>query len=346
MAPIGGALGNRPAARLQALNSLAVLSPAPVNTAQAEGLTPAARRGGRSSRCPPPASAAGSNTGSATSPRRSPPPADCRPMAGPSCSAPAPSWTATDQASGQVTPAQRRAAGFAGLTATISGAAAPGDSSRSTRAPGAAAASASPRQPTRSPPPTPMSHPGHAAKRRLHLRHHQCRHRHLGTDTRHQHTGRRCGRGSGGLFRPESANQLHLQHGLDHPHRGNPARPRQRPAGRPMAALSPSPTQPGGRRRQYWQLPLSGTPATGDAHDPSPGGSQRQQRARMASLWTAPGTSTAGTLQQASSGLPRSSAPSRSRRSSSPPQPQPSDRGDQQSAKHRRRVTPTSRRCC
>ncbi len=50
---------------------------------------------------------------------------------------------------------------------------------------------------------------------------------------------------------------------------------------------------------QYWQLPLSGTPATDDVITIQPGGSSSgSNAARMAALWTAPDTSTAGTLQQ------------------------------------------------
>ncbi|HEY1858055.1 FlgK family flagellar hook-associated protein [Acidocella sp.] len=49
----------------------------------------------------------------------------------------------------------------------------------------------------------------------------------------------------------------------------------------------------------YWQLPISGTPANGDTLSLTPGGSSSGSNAtRMAALWTASGTSTAGTLQQ------------------------------------------------
>jgi flagellar hook-associated protein 1 FlgK len=50
---------------------------------------------------------------------------------------------------------------------------------------------------------------------------------------------------------------------------------------------------------QYWQLPISGTPAAGDVLTISPGGSASGSNAsRMAALWTAPGGTTTGTLQQ------------------------------------------------
>ncbi len=51
---------------------------------------------------------------------------------------------------------------------------------------------------------------------------------------------------------------------------------------------------------QYWQLPITGTPAAGDSITLTPGGSASgSNAARMASLWTAPSATTAGTLQQA-----------------------------------------------
>jgi flagellar hook-associated protein 1 len=56
---------------------------------------------------------------------------------------------------------------------------------------------------------------------------------------------------------------------------------------------------PGITPTTYWQLPISGTPATGDSLALTPGGSSSGSNAtRMAALWTASGTSTDGTLQQ------------------------------------------------
>lgn len=55
---------------------------------------------------------------------------------------------------------------------------------------------------------------------------------------------------------------------------------------------------------QYWQLPISGTPVAGDVLTLTPGGSSSGSNAsRMAALWTAPNTTTTGTLQQAIVGL-------------------------------------------
>lgn len=55
---------------------------------------------------------------------------------------------------------------------------------------------------------------------------------------------------------------------------------------------------------QYWQLPISGTPAAGDVVTLEPGqGSSGSNAQRMASLWTAPNTTSSGTLQQSSVGL-------------------------------------------
>jgi flagellar hook-associated protein 1 len=55
---------------------------------------------------------------------------------------------------------------------------------------------------------------------------------------------------------------------------------------------------------QFWQLPISGTPATGDTVTLQPGGSSSGSNAnRMSQLLTAPGTTSSGTLQQAVVGL-------------------------------------------
>ncbi|MDE1895787.1 MAG: flagellar biosynthesis protein FlgK [Rhodospirillales bacterium] len=55
---------------------------------------------------------------------------------------------------------------------------------------------------------------------------------------------------------------------------------------------------------QYWQLPISGSPSAGDTLNLSPGGSSSGSNAqRLASLWTAPATTTAGTLEQSFVGL-------------------------------------------
>ena len=55
---------------------------------------------------------------------------------------------------------------------------------------------------------------------------------------------------------------------------------------------------------QYWQLPISGAPAAGDKLTLSPGGSASGSNAqRFAALWTAPGTTTTGTLEQSFIGL-------------------------------------------
>jgi len=55
---------------------------------------------------------------------------------------------------------------------------------------------------------------------------------------------------------------------------------------------------------QYWQLALSGTPEAGDAITLQPGGSGSGSNAtRIAALWTAPATTTSGSLQQSVVGL-------------------------------------------
>ena len=55
---------------------------------------------------------------------------------------------------------------------------------------------------------------------------------------------------------------------------------------------------------QYWQLPISGSPVAGDTLTLTPGGSSSGSNAqRLAALWTAPGTTTTGTLEQSFVGL-------------------------------------------
>lgn len=55
---------------------------------------------------------------------------------------------------------------------------------------------------------------------------------------------------------------------------------------------------------QYWQLPISGTPVAGDVLTLTPGGPSSGSNAqRMATLWTTPGTTTSGTMEQAVIGL-------------------------------------------
>jgi len=50
----------------------------------------------------------------------------------------------------------------------------------------------------------------------------------------------------------------------------------------------------------YWQLPVTGTPDAGDVLTLTPGGpSSGSNATRLAAIWTASGTTTAGTLQQA-----------------------------------------------
>jgi flagellar hook-associated protein 1 FlgK len=57
---------------------------------------------------------------------------------------------------------------------------------------------------------------------------------------------------------------------------------------------------PGAAAGQYWQLPISGTAATGDTLTLSPGGSDSgSNAARLAALFTSPNTTSAGSLQGA-----------------------------------------------
>lgn len=55
---------------------------------------------------------------------------------------------------------------------------------------------------------------------------------------------------------------------------------------------------------QYWQLPIAGSPVAGDVLTLTPGSASSGSNAqRMATLWTTPGTTSAGTLEQAVIGL-------------------------------------------
>ena len=54
----------------------------------------------------------------------------------------------------------------------------------------------------------------------------------------------------------------------------------------------------------YWQLPISGTPAAGDTVTLQPGGTSSGSNAqRLAALWTAPSTTSSGSLEQSVVGL-------------------------------------------
>jgi flagellar hook-associated protein 1 FlgK len=68
----------------------------------------------------------------------------------------------------------------------------------------------------------------------------------------------------------------------------------------PVAVAFPA----GAAAGQYWQVPLSGTAVAGDVISFTPGGSSSGSNAsRMAALWTAPGTTVDGSLQQSIVGL-------------------------------------------
>lgn len=68
-----------------------------------------------------------------------------------------------------------------------------------------------------------------------------------------------------------------------------------------ISVAYPAGTNAGG---QQWQLPISGTPAAGDRVTLEPGGQSSGSNAqRMAALWTAPNTTSSGTLQQSAIGL-------------------------------------------
>jgi len=296
----------------QSLNGLAAIFAAEVNTAQAQGLTPSGAQGGALFSVPAPRIVAGgSNAGSAALTAQITDPSSLPTDGGPftlSYSS-ANGWTAVDQASGQnYTLGSGSSLSFAGLTLSVSGAPANGDSFQLNPAPAAAtaftvattdvnaiaaadpyAATAGQLQPDGS---ILNSNGGTLA---------------TGTSSVTTNPA------SGTTVIPASyfgqSLQLVFTSATDYTV-ATTADPSTVIASGSLsgtnaaASLAIAYPSGGAAAGTYWQLPVSGSPVAGDVLSLTPGGSGSGSNAtRIQSLWTATQGTTQGTLQQAFVGL-------------------------------------------
>ena len=310
---------------LQGLNALATIAAGTVNTAQAEGLTPTSAQGGPLFSVPAPSVTPGSgNTGTATLTAQVTTPSQLPTDGGPFLlSNTASGWTATDQATNTaypVTPGTTTGTppattlAFAGLTATItSGTPAVGDQFVVNPAPGAAAGIS---VATTNPEDIAGADPYVATAGTLtsgEITDSNAGSVVIGADTVTNSTANNAAvvpesyygqtlqlaftASSPATFTVETASGAAV---LDSS--GNPVTGTFSANGSGNVAVA-YPTS-GAASGNYWQLSLSGAPATNDVITLQPGGSTSGSNAtRMAALWTAPNTTTAGTLQQAIVGL-------------------------------------------
>ncbi len=308
---LGAAIGNVQAGNtaLQSLNALAAIFAGKVNSSQAEGLTPSGTQGQALFSVPSPSVAASSsNTGSATVTaaisNTSALPTDGGPFLL-SYSA-TNGWTATDQASGQSYTASGTPPTLAGMALTITGTPANGDQYTLNPAPNAAAgigvaatqtsdiAAADPYVPTagvlQSDGSILDSNAGSVT---------------TGTDTVTSTPA------SNAAVIPASYYGQNLQINFTSSTSYTVTTAANTSTviasgtlgsnGGNIAIAYPS---SGAALGQYWQLPITGTPASGDTLTISPGNSSSGSNAqRMATLWTTPSATTSGTLEQAVIGL-------------------------------------------
>jgi flagellar hook-associated protein 1 FlgK len=307
---IGGNLASWQAGAqaLAGINGLATVFAATVNTAQAEGLTSTGTPGAALFSVPAPSvTAAAANTGSATLTAQlsstAALPADGGPFSLAFSSTGG--WSATDQSSGTSYPVTTDATtgnlSFAGMTVAVSGTAASGDRFTVNPAPAAAAgisvnaigtagiAAADPyvttAGTTQSDGSTLDSNTGTAT---------------TGTDTVTTTPA------SNAAVVPASYYGQALQINFT-----SPTAYTVSTAAAPTVAIASGTLTngsgnvavaypAGAASGSYVQLPITGTPAAGDVLTLSPGGSSSASNAtRMAALWTATGTTTSGSLQQA-----------------------------------------------
>ncbi len=291
-------------AALQGLGAIAAIFASSVNTAQAQGLTPAGAQGGALFSVPAPSvTANAANTGSATLSAQisnaSALPLDGGPFLLSYSSASG--WSATDQASGQSFTPSGTPPSFAGMTLTITGTPANGDQFTLNPAPNAASgisvAASSPNAIAAADPyvATPgtlqsngsilNSNGGNAG---------------AGADTVSSTPA------SGAAVIPASYFGQNLQVTFSSATAYTVAAAASPgtviasgtlgSSGGTLAVAYPA----GAAGGQYWQLPITGTPAAGDTLTLTPGGSSSgSNAARMAAQWTAAGATTAGTMQQA-----------------------------------------------
>lgn len=307
---LGGAIGTvqSGAAALQSLGSIAAVFANQVNTSQAEGLTPSGTQGQALFSVPAPsATPAASNTGTATITAQianaSALPLDGGPF---TLAYNGTSWSAQDQASGTSYAVSGTPPRFAGISFAVTGTAAAGDRFTVNPAPNAATgiavtavstndiAAADPYVGT----PGTLQSDGSISNTNAGTIT-------TGTDTVTSTPA------SGAAVVPASYYGQNLQVNFTSATTYNistTAAPGTAIAsgtlggnGGNIAVAYPS---TGAAAGEYWQLPISGTPVAGDVLTLTPGGSSSGSNAqRTATLWTTPGTTTSGTLEQAVIGL-------------------------------------------
>lgn len=306
---IGGAIGTIQSgnAALQNLSNIATIFASQVNTAQAEGLTPDGTQGQALFRVPSPnVSPSSANTGSATIAAQIANAAALPVNSGPfTLSYNGTSWSATDQASGQSYSVTGTPPSFAGIALSISGSANAGDRFTVNPAPNAATgltvAATGPNDiaaadPYAATPGTLQSNGSVSNTNAGSIS--------TGTDSVTSTPA------SGAAVIPASYYGQNLQLNFTSATSytvSTAAAPGTVIAsgtlggnGGNIAIAFPA----GAASGQYWQLPVSGTPVAGDVLTLTPGGSSSGSNAqRMATLWTTPGTTAAGTMEQAVVGL-------------------------------------------
>ena len=307
---IGGAIGTIQSgnAAQQSLNALATIFAGKVNTAQAEGLTPAGTQGGALFSVPSPTvTARTNNTGSAT----------VTASIGDSTALPtdggpflltyttANGWSAINQASGQNYTASGNPPAFAGITLAVSGTPADGNQYTLNPAPSAAtgiAAISSQAGDIAAADPY-VSSPG-TLQSDGSILNNNAGVITTGTDTVTSTPASNAAVIPSSYFGQDlqvnftsttnytvttaSDTTTVIANGTLGNNSGN------------IAITYPSGTTSG----QYWQLPISGTPASGDTLTLTPGGSSSGSNAqRMGALWNTASTTTSGSLEQAFVGL-------------------------------------------
>lgn len=301
---------NAGAAANQSLGTLASVFAANVNTSQAEGLTSAGAPGAALFAVPSPSVApAAGNTGTASLTAQITNAGQVPTDGGPftlSYSA-ANGWSATDQASGTLYPVTVNGGtlAFAGMTLNVSGAPASGDQFAVNPAPGAAAAisvaATNPDQiaaadPYVASPGTLQANGGVVDNNAGQLT--------AGNDTVTSTPA------AGAAVVPANYYGQTLQITFTSSSAYNVETTANPPTVVASGSLSGgngtiAVAYPAGAASgNYWQLPISGTPAAGDTLTLQPGGpSSGSNATRMAAIWTSPGTSSQGTLQTAAVGL-------------------------------------------
>lgn len=306
---LGGAVGTIQSgnAALQSLGALATIFATQVNTAQAQGLTPSGAQGQAIFSVPAPnVTPASTNTGSAVLTAQIANSAALPTDGGPfTLTYTASGWSAVDQASGQTYAASGTPPGFAGIALGIAGTPSTGDSYTINPAPNAATgisvASTSTNaiaaaDPYVSTPGTLQSNGSISDTNAGTIV--------AGTDIV------TAAPASNAAVIPASYYGQNLQINFTSATAYNvstTATPGTAIANGTLGSNGGNITvayPAGAAAGQYWQLPISGSPVAGDVLTLTPGGPSSGSNAqRMANLWTTPGSTTAGTMEQAVIGL-------------------------------------------